>query len=70
MLVDDAFGETAAHGERQRGGKVVALILDDECSTIADEVFEPGLDLGKFGAYGVGANADDDDVVRAEIPGD
>ena len=70
LLVDNALGQAAAHGERKRGREGVALILDDERAAVADEFFEAGLDPGEFGTDGVGADADDDDVVSAEISGD
>ena len=70
LLVDDALRQAAADRERKRGGEVAALVLDNEGSAIADEFVKARLDFGQLGTNGVGADADDDDVVSAEVAGD
>jgi len=66
LLVDDALGH-AAHGERQGGGEVAALVLDDERAAGADKAVEAFLVGGELRASGVCADADDDDVPGGEI---
>ena len=68
LLIDDALGE-AAHGDGQRRGKRVALVLHDDRSALLNEMLETGFGGGERGTRGVSANADDQHVPLREVGG-
>ena len=57
----------AAQREWQGSGEVAALVLDNQRPSAFDKILHPRLNRGQFGAYGVGADADDDHVPGGKV---